>query len=182
MRKKISILAIIAAVVIIVIFAVRGDNKIEAEKRINLEMEYVQSLSDFIEQTDIVTAAYSSAQIDKEAYKERNNVLKNEYFMLQNHFSVWLEKHPVKGETEITQRGENALKNMQKDIETLLDCTFKEDKEPYDIYQLYYRYLEQKNRVKADMTEYLVVHEWLQNKEIPFEQIVEKYSKEADYG
>lgn len=176
-KKKISIIAIISAIALIVIFAILGrDTRIKAEERINLEMEYVENLSNFVKQVDIVTAAYSSAQMDKEAYKERHEVLKNEYFILKNQFSTWLDNHKIKEETEMTVRGENAVANAQKDIDNLLSCTFTENDEPYDIYQLYYRYLEQKNRVRADITEFLAVYDWLQNKDVPFDEIMQKYN------
>lgn len=184
MKKKISIIIaiVIAAIVaIILLFSFKKDNKIDAEERVNLEMEYVQNLSNFIEQVDIVTAAYSSAQIDKDAYKERNEVLKNEYFILKNQFQIWLSEHPVKTGTETveTKRAESAISNMQNDIDRLLDCTFTESGEPYDIYQLYYRYLEQKNKVKTDSIEYMATYKWLQNKEASYTDILEEYKKKS---
>ena len=182
MKKRISIILIIIAVAVGVglgvFFGTRGEKRIDAEERISMEMDYMQNLTNFIDQVDNVTAAYSSAQIDKEAYKERNEVLKNEFFIIKNEFSIWLDQNPIKtgSETYVTKRGEQALLNMQDDVEKLLDCTFNNG-EPYDIYQLYYRYMLQKDKVKADSIEYLVAYKWLQNKEGDYEDLVQEYQK-----
>lgn len=182
MKKIIILIALAGAVITGIIIFTRTDKKITAEERIVMEMEHVENLSRFVEQADNVTAAYSAAEMDKDAYIERNNVLKNEFYILKNSFSVWQEEHPVKTgtETEITKRGEQAIINMQNDIDTLLDCTFNEGV-PYDIYQLYYRYMLQKDKVKADSIDFIIAYRCI-NEKADFNELVEQYKTEGNDG
>lgn len=186
MRKIIIIIAIIAAGIIagLTIFNVIQEknhkaNALQANERLLMEKEYMDNLSEYISQVDDVTAAYVSAQIDKNAYLERHQVLKNEYTIIKNEFTAWLVGHPIEtgSESYVSKRGEQAIENTQKDIDGLLECTFK-DGEVYDIYELYYRYLSQKEKIQTDYIEYIVAYRWITEKdtvEQDVDTIMEEY-------
>ena len=143
-----------------------SNNLPDANTRMADEKEYMDTLSEFIEQVDGVTAAYISGEMDKGAYLDRHNVLKNEYAIIKNEFNLWQSKHPYKAGTEsyISARGEQAVKDANANVDNLLNCTVI-DGEPLQIYELTYRYMDAKDKLQTSFVEYTVAYRWLSEKD-----------------
>lgn len=193
MKKLIIIFSIIGAGIFsfFVVFNVMKETKNDlpdANTRMVQEKEYMDTLSKYIEQVDSVTAAYIAGEMDKEAYLERHQILKDEYEIIKAEFTVWQNKHPFKTGTEsyISTRGEQAVKDANDNTDKLLACTIK-DGEPLQIYELTYRYMDAKDKIETNYIEYVVAYRWLTEKdtieedlnklEEEFQQLVDKQTE-----
>lgn len=178
MRKIIIIISVIAGGIIagLTIFNVvkeSNTHQLQANDRLLMEKEYMDNLSNYIDQVDDVTAAYVSGQMDKNAYLDRHKVLSDEYTIIKNQFTAWMTGHPIEtgSESYVSKRGEQAVKQAQEDIDALLKSSFKDENELYDIYELYYRYLAAKEKIQTDFNEYIVAYKWIVEKDTMEEDV-----------
>ena len=189
MRKKIIIGIIIAAAAVfagLLIFnLINKKEKITGNDRLLLEKTYMDNMAEYVDQLDRITAAYISGQIDKGAYLDRHKTLEDEFYIIKEEYSIWQDLNPIQTGTEsyVSKRGEQAVKKAQDDIDGLLNASFKSEDELYDIYELYYRYLAQKEKVRLDYVEYTVAYRWIleaDTMEEDMEAVIQEFENRKD--
>lgn len=169
-RFKISIICIALAIFLIaggIIFGVvnakrQEDKKSEANDWFLAQTDYLNNVLNFLDSVDTVYCLYLSGSMSKTDFISYNNLLTQQYDIMNNEYEIYKKNNPVKAGTQsfISQSGINAIENIRLEIKKMLSDMIVNG-EPLEYYNMIYTYLAHNENLNDYFCEFTVCFRWL---------------------